>query len=102
MLAPGVEAPVENQLFTGAAVVALHEDRAVIATPGIVGRVVMKEDVVIGDMSVGEHEPRVLLHRVAGDVDMHFLARRQLPHHLGDDAGNRGEIAGPGRFLVRP
>ena len=42
--APGVVAPVHDRLLAAPGPGPLHEDRAVIAAPGIVGRVAMEED----------------------------------------------------------
>src|ERR1041384_6609128 len=43
LAAPRVEAPVEHQLLTATLPLPRAEDRAVVATPGVVGRVAVKK-----------------------------------------------------------
>jgi len=101
--APGVVAPVHDGLLTRPARAGpLEEDRPVVAAPGIVGGVVMEEDVPAAGALVGQPPADLLLHPRAAHVDVHLLAVREMAHHAGEEAGHRTELSGPGRFLVRP
>ena len=100
--APGVEAPVDDQLLPPAGRLALEKNRPVVPTPGVVGGVRVEEQ-PLGGNPRGPQDPagRRLQLGVAGE-DVHLLPRRQVPNDLREPRRHRLEPPGPGGFPVRP
>ena len=102
LVAPGIEAPVDDGLLGLSVGPSLHEDGAVVPAPRVVGGMVV-------EMHSAERHPfrrqeaaDRRLHLGVGHVDVDLLAGREVPHHRGKDERHRLELAGPRLELVGP
>ena len=102
LAAPGVVVPVDDRLLAAVPWRALQENRAVVPAPGVVGGMVVEEDVAAVGALICQEPPDVELHSGAGHVDVHLLVIGEVAHHPGEDRRHRAELAGPGCLLVRP
>ena len=87
---------------SGSVILALDKDGPVIPAPGVVGGMVMEEDLAAVGPGFAQEDPDLLFHCRPGDVDVHLFVVGEVPHRAGKDRGHRPKLAGPGGFLVRP
>jgi len=91
---PGVELPVGQRNFTGE--VMLDENRPMIATPGIVRRVIVEGDLPEVGLGAIDERPGARLQR-SGELMRTFFETTDVRHDLGNLAGIgrkcRGQVA---------
>ena len=97
--APGVEAPVGERDFAGVAV--LHENRAVVAAPRVVGRVIVKRDTRQIGAGLGAEPARPRL-KTKGGVDMDVLETADGRDEAGEGRRDGGKTVRPRRAAVGP
>ena len=99
LAAPGVVHPVGHGDLPGAPV--LHEDRSVVAAPGVVRRMVVElhPGHVRAGLRAQALRPRLEFRRA---VDAHVLEAADLFHNLSEDIRDRTKLPRPGRTVVRP
>ena len=73
-----------------------------VAAPGIIGGIVVKEHIPGVDPSIAQHTPNLRFHWRTSDVDVHLLPVGKESNHPRKDAGNRRKLSGPGGLLVGP
>lgn len=96
---PGVIGPIgQRHLSTGGV---LHENRTVIATPRVVGRMIKKLDASHVGTGLGAHFFGAGMKSLCG-VDAHTLEAADRGDDAGEGVGHGPELAGPGGVVVRP
>ena len=97
--APSVVVPIRDRDFTR--LVVFHEDRAVIATPRIVGRMIVERHSREHRLGLGDQRPRALLERI-GDIDPDFLVATDPGDDLRELCRNHAKVSGPRGEVMRP
>ena len=99
---PGIVSPVENRRLVSPVGVTLDEDRAMIAAPRVVRRIVVEEDATPVRAFRGERAHGLGPQGRTRHVDVDLFMIGEVAGETSEDSRHRPELPGPGRLLMRP